>query len=178
MPPCSLSWGYFVLGVISGARVVLGMINQADSSAMTWATGLLSALYVFLAHAMAGIGFAVFLQVLAGRLAHDVRPSPLFLPEAGHDLAAVAPDQTSKSSEASREDSVAEIRRSIRAGQWSEARLLLDDFADELPDDTRLSRWRKSYDQPAPRQSRAMRPSLTRRVRSTIQSGCSSCTKA
>ena len=37
--------------------------------------GLLSALYLFLAHAMAGIGFAVFLQVLAGRLAHDVRPS-------------------------------------------------------------------------------------------------------
>jgi hypothetical protein len=131
--------GLSVLGVISGARVVLGMINQADSSATTWATGLLSALYLFLAHAMAGIGLAVFLQVLAGRLAHDVRPSPHLLPEAGRDLAAVAPDQTPKSSEASREDTVAEIRRSIRAGQWSEARLLLDDFSDELPDDTRLS---------------------------------------
>ncbi len=130
--------GLSVLGLISAARVFLATISQADSSATVWAMGLLSALYLFLAHAIAGIGFAVFLQVLAARLTPDVRPSPLPLPKAGRDSAAVEPEPSSKSLVASREDTVAEIRRSIRAGQWSEARLLLDDFADELPDDTRL----------------------------------------
>jgi hypothetical protein len=130
--------GLSVLGLISAARIVLGMISQADSSATDWAMGLLSALYRFLAHAMAGIGFAAFLQVLAGRLAHDVRPFALPLPEARRDSAAAAPEPSPKSLVASREDTVAEIRRSIRAGQWSEARLLLDAFSDELPDDTRL----------------------------------------
>jgi hypothetical protein len=130
--------GLSVLGVISGARVVLGMIDQTDLSALGWAMGLLSALYLFLVHSMAGIGTAVLIRVLARRLAHDAGPSPLPLPEAGRDFAAIVPDLTSRSAEASKEDIVAEIRRSIRAAQWSEARLLLDAFSDEFPDDTRL----------------------------------------
>jgi hypothetical protein len=102
------------LGLISAARVVLAMISQADSSATDWAMGLLSALYLFLAHAMAGIGSAAFLQALAGQLAHNVQPSALPLPEAGRDSAAAAPEPSSKSLVASREDTVAEIRRSSR----------------------------------------------------------------
>jgi hypothetical protein len=133
-----LVWGLSALGVISAARVVLGMVNQADSSATDWAMGLLSALYLFGAHAMAGVGLAVFLRVLAEGLTHEVRPSPLSLPAAGPAFAAVAPDQTPRSPEANKEDVVAEIQRSIRTGQWSEAKVLLDAFSDEFPDDPRL----------------------------------------
>jgi hypothetical protein len=130
--------GLSVLGVISGVRVVLGLINQADFGATAWVMGLLSALYLFLAHSIAGVGMAALIHVLAGRPGHDARPAPLPEAEARLRLAAVAPDPTPSRAEASKDDTVTEIRRSIQAGQWSEARLLLDVFSDDFPDDPRL----------------------------------------
>ncbi len=152
-----IGWGLPLLGLLGGTRLLLESTTHAASAAGGWLAGLLEAICVIGASALAGLGVSSLLRVLAEwfslhrQLLEAERQSTLrLLAERIDRLSARLGEPGSQSTPLSsaleetpaawlNEHSLAEIRQSIRAGKWDEVASMMDRYSPAELADPRLS---------------------------------------
>lgn len=143
-----ITWGLPALGLLGGTRMLLELTDQAARVPGGWIAGLLGVVVVIGTGLLAGLGVGSVLRVLVQWLSLHCKPpeahgQPILgsLAEKIDKLSErlAAPAGVATSFDRLREQSLAEIRRTIRAGKWDEAAALLDGFSPADLDDPRVS---------------------------------------
>ena len=156
-----IGWGLPLLGLMGGTRMLLESTDHAASVPGGWLAGLLGAICMLGTSVLAGLGVSSVLRVLVqwlslhrqppkaesqsilGSLAERIDQLSERLAEPRSPSAPLPPAAMATSTDWLREQSLAEIRRMIRAGKWDEAAALLDGFSPADLDDPRLSSLRQ-----------------------------------
>ncbi len=145
-----ITWGLAALGVISGARMLLALVDQPRLGFSAWAATLMGALYQVGAHGLAGVALGALLRLLGRWLSPRERAveweSQPGVETAGAAAIAVpgappapSPGPSGVAVDLLSEQALAQIRKSVRSGNWDEARSLLDSFARDYQGDPRIS---------------------------------------
>ncbi len=153
-----IGWGLPLLGLMGAARILLESTDRAASVPGGWLAGLLGAICILGTSVLAGLGVSSLLRVLVPWLSFHRQPSKAESASIPGSLAGrieqlserlaeprgpSAPPPPAAATAATspnwlREQLMAEIRRTIRAGKWDEAAALLDGFSPGDPADPRL----------------------------------------
>jgi hypothetical protein len=148
-----IEWGLPILGLLTGARILLQLGNEQGVGAAGWVDAVLNSLYVVGGHALAGLGIGALLRVLGSWVsfrAGDDQEQRRGLAALGDRIEAgsarLVPAWNAGSEVATpvtaldrlKDHSLAEIRRSIRAGDWKEAGALFDAFSQDYLNDPRV----------------------------------------
>lgn len=156
-----IGWGLPLLGLMGGTRMLLESTDHAAPVPGGWLAGLLGAICMIGTSVLAGLGVSLVLRVLVQWLSLHRQPpkaesqSILGSPAEGIDELSerlaeprspsvpLLPTLAAASTDWLREQSLAEIRRTIRSGRWDEAAALLDGYSPADLDDPRLSSLRQ-----------------------------------
>jgi hypothetical protein len=151
----TIEWGLPSLGLLSGMRILLSLGQARGAGPAGWVEPFLDFLYVVGAHGMAGLGLGALLRVLGSWVSLQVgngqeqwqRLAPLVdriealssrPVEAWVGTGGTAPAPALTALDRLKEQSLAEIRRSLRAGDWEEAAALFDAFSRDYLNDPRV----------------------------------------
>ena len=156
-----IGWGLPLLGLMGGTRILLESTDHGASFPGGWLAGLLGAICMMGTTVLAGLGASSVLRVLVqwlslhrqppeaesqsilGSLAERIDQLSERLAEPRSPSVPLPPALAATSTNWLREQSLAEIRRTIRAGKWDEAAALLDGYSPAELDDPRLSALRQ-----------------------------------
>ncbi len=157
-----IDWGLPLLGLLGGTRILLESTDHGASFPGGWLAGLLGAICMMGTTVLAGLGASSVLRVLVqwllslhrqppeaesqsilGSLAERIDQLSERLAEPRSPSVPLPPALAATSTNWLREQSLAEIRRTIRAGKWEEAAALLDGYAPAELDDPRLAALRQ-----------------------------------
>lgn len=156
-----IGWGLPLLGLMGGTRILLESTDHGASFPGGWLAGLLGAICMMGTTVLAGLGASSVLRVLVqwlslhrqppeaesqsilGSLAERIDQLSERLAEPRSPSVPLPPALAATSTNWLREQSLAEIRRTIRAGKWDEAAALLDGYSPAELDDPRLAALRQ-----------------------------------
>ncbi len=157
-----IGWGLPLLGLMGGTRILLESTDHEASFPGGWLAGLLGAICMMGTTVLAGLGASSVLRVLVqwllslhrqppeaesqsilGSLAERIDQLSERLAEPRSPSVPLPPALATTSTNWLREQSLAEIRRTIRAGTWDEAAALLDGYSPAELDDPRVSALRQ-----------------------------------
>ena len=157
-----IGWGLPLLGLMGGTRILLESTDHEASFRGGWLAGLLGAICMMGTTVLAGLGASSVLRVLVqwllslhrqppeaesqsilGSLAERIDQLSERLAEPRSPSVPLPPALATTSTNWLREQSLAEIRRTIRARKWDEAAALLDGYSPAELDDPRLSALRQ-----------------------------------
>ena len=156
-----IGWGLPLLGLMGGTRILLESTDHGASVPGGWLAGLLGAICMMGTTVLAGLGASSVLRVLVqwlslhrqppeaqnqsilGSLAERIDQLSERLAEPRSPSVPLPPALAATSTTWLREQSLAEIRRTIRAGKWDEAAALLEGYSPAELDDPRLSALRQ-----------------------------------
>src|SRR5271166_2292618 len=158
---CSIGWRLPLLGLLGGTRILLESTDHGASVPGGWLAGLLGAICMMGTTVLAGLGASSVLRVLVqwlslhrqppeaesqsilGSLAERIDQLSERLAEPRSPSVPLPPALAATSTNWLREQSLAEVRRTIRAGKWDEATALLDGYSPAEIDDPRLAALRQ-----------------------------------
>jgi hypothetical protein len=156
-----IGWGLPLLGLLAGTRMLLESTDHAASVPGGWLAGLLEAICTIGISVLAGLGVSSVLRVqvqwyslhrqpletesqsILGLLAERIDQLSEQLAETRTLSAPLPAASETTSTDWLREQSLAEIRRIIRAGKWDEATAILVGYSPAELADPRLSSLRK-----------------------------------
>src|SRR5271166_1186036 len=156
-----IGWGLPLLGLMGGTRILLESTDHGASFPGGWLAGLLGAICMMGTTVLAGLGASSVLRVLVqwlslhrqppeaetqsilGSLAERIDQLSERLAEPRSLSVPLPPALAATSTNWLREQSLTEIRRTIRVGKWDEAAALLDGYSPAELDDPRLSALRQ-----------------------------------
>lgn len=156
-----IGWGLPLCGLLGGTRVLLESMDHAASVPGGWLAGLLGAICMIALSALAGLGVSAVLRVLVRWFSLHHQP----LEAESQAILGLLVDRIDQLSQRSaeprspsapppaaldttstdwlREQSLAEVRRTIRAGKWDEASAILEGYSPAERADPRLSALRE-----------------------------------